>query len=89
MCHQYQLLLLHDFESSCSIFFTTSLQNPFNPQHNMAKKISVPRKTKSVAFMDDLCSFCCYIMSLLQNLGGDGWMGTLNIHFTNPGIKFM
>jgi hypothetical protein len=43
--------LLHDFESSCSIFFTKSLKNPFNPQHNMAKKISVPRKTKSAAFI--------------------------------------
>jgi hypothetical protein len=46
-------------------------------------------KQNQLHLLDELCSFCCYIMCLLQNLGGDGWMGTLNIHFTNPGIKFM
>jgi hypothetical protein len=53
------------------------------------KKLVYPEKQNQLHLLDDLCSFCCYIMSLLQNLGGDGWMGTLNIHFTNPGIKFM
>ncbi len=71
MCHQYQLLLLHDFESSCSIFFTKSLQNPFNPQHNMAKKNLVyPEKQNQLHLLDELCSCCCYIMCLLQSMHG-------------------
>jgi hypothetical protein len=54
------------------------------------KKFSVyPEKQNQLHLLDELCSCCCYIMCLLQNLGGDGWMGTLNIHFTNPGIKSM
>jgi hypothetical protein len=39
-----------------------------------------PEKQNQLHLLDELCSCCCYIMCLLQNLGGDGWMDGYSQH---------